>query len=129
LLRLAEGLREARRRAVGGDHDRKIELHPAGLEAHPLRLVDPQIDPLTDTGPVGDHPVHDRLKRVERLEAIDDPLGGLGCPGTGKADRRKHADEHDRSDHAAKEGVARQRREGKSRHGGDEERNSPTPPP
>ena len=81
MLRLPEGLREALRRAVRGDHDRNIEPHPAGLKAHPQRLVDPQIDPLADPGPVGEHPLYQRFEGVEHLEAIDDPLGRLGCLG------------------------------------------------
>ena len=129
LLRLPEGLREALRRAVRGDHDRKIEPHPAGLEAHPLRLVDPQIDPLADTGPVGEHPLHQRLEGIEHLKAVDDPLGRLGAPGRGGGDRRDHADEHGRPNRAAEEGVARQRREGKRGHGSAEESNGPNPPP
>ena len=129
MLRLPEGLREALRRAFRGDHDRTIEPHPAGLEAHPLRLVDPQIDPLADPGPVGEHPLHQRLEGVEHLEAVDDPLGRLGGPGTGKAARRNHPDEHGHPDRSAQEGVTRQWRKGKRGHGSTVERNGPTPPP
>ena len=129
LLRLPEGLREALRRAFRGDHDRTIEPHPAGLETHPLRLVDPQIDPLADTGPVGEHSLHKRLEGIEDLEAVDDPLGRLGGPGTGKAARRNHPDEHGRPDRSAQEGAARQWRKGKRGHGSTVERNGPTPPP